>query len=580
LASILKNMQDTVAKYANVLSQILKVDVEIVDENLDRIAGTGMFAGRINKNIEHEGYVYKEVIKTGKRKIIKEPGRHKICTNCPKLLKQGYCEETFEMSMPISTGEKVIGVIGFVCFNNDQKEHILHNFDTFAEFLEQISDLISTKAKEEIEKENMLMIIDMLNHIIDKIDQGVIIVDEEGKVSSLNSIGKKILEVDSYKNLHIKLRATGNTVINMKEYELIMPKKTYIIAGEEYKILESDFKYSKVFIFTDINSLKHKIFSATTTKEDMDLKNIIGESSSIKILKSKVKKIAQSSSTVLITGESGTGKELFARAIHMESKRNNNPFVAINCAAVPDTLLESELFGYVKGAFTGADPKGKIGKVEFANTGTFFLDEIGDMPLYLQAKLLRVLEQKEVVRLGSNKPIPVDVRVIAATNKNLEKLIEEGSFREDLYYRLYVLPINIPPLRERKEDIRVLTDYFVRKYTALFKKRVVGFENEVWDFLYKYDWPGNVRELENTVEYMINMLDQNGIISVSLLPQKIRFDLNKHNDLIPLEKMEIDLIKRALDLYGGSVTGKQQAAEALGIGIATLYRKIKKYSLE
>lgn len=573
-------MQDTVAKYANVLSQILKVDVEIVDENLDRIAGTGMFAGRINKNIEHEGYVYKEVIKTGKRKIIKEPGRHKICTSCPKLLKQGYCEETFEMSMPISTGEKVIGVIGFVCFNNDQKEHILHNFDTFAEFLEQISDLISTKAKEEIEKENTLMIIDMLNHIIDKMDQGVIIADEEGKVSSLNSIAKRILEVDSDKNLHIKLRATGNTVINMKEYELIMPKKTYIIAGEEYRILQSNFKYSKVFIFTDINSLKHKIFSATTTKEDMGLKNIIGESSSIKILKSKVKKIAQSSSTVLITGESGTGKELFARAIHMESKRNNNPFVAINCAAVPDTLLESELFGYVKGAFTGADPKGKIGKVEFANTGTLFLDEIGDMPLYLQAKLLRVLEQKEVVRLGSNKPIPVDVRVIAATNKNLEKLIEEGSFREDLYYRLYVLPINIPPLRERKEDIRVLTDYFVRKYTALFKKRVVGFENEVWDFLYKYDWPGNVRELENTVEYMINMLDQNGIISVSLLPQKIRFDLNKHNDLIPLEKMEIDLIKRALDLYGGSVTGKQQAAEALGIGIATLYRKIKKYSLE
>ena len=580
MASLLKNMQDTVAKYANVLSQILKVDVEIVDENLDRIAGTGMFAGRINKNIEHEGYVYKEVIKTGKRKIIKEPGRHKICTNCPKRLKQGYCEETFEMSMPISTGEKVIGVIGFVCFNNEQKEHILHNFDTFAEFLEQISDLISTKAKEEIEKENMLMIIDMLNHIIDKMDQGVIIADEEGKVSSLNSIAKRILEVDSDKNLHIKLRATGNTVINMKEYELIMPKKTYIIAGEEYRILQSNFKYSKVFIFTDINSLKHKIFSATTTKEDMGLKNIIGESSSMKMLKSKVKKIAQSSSTVLITGESGTGKELFARAIHMESKRSNNPFVAINCAAVPDTLLESELFGYVKGAFTGADPKGKIGKVEFANTGTLFLDEIGDMPLYLQAKLLRVLEQKEVVRLGSNKPIPVDVRVIAATNKNLEKLIEEGSFREDLYYRLNVLPINIPPLRERKEDIRVLTDYFVRKYTALFKKRVVGFENEVWDFLYKYDWPGNVRELENTVEYMINMLDQNGIISVSLLPQKIRFDLNKHNDLIPLEKMEIDLIKRALDLYGGSVTGKQKAAEALGIGIATLYRKIKKYSLE
>lgn len=282
----------------------------------------------------------------------------------------------------------------------------------------------------------------------------------------------------------------------------------------------------------------------------------------------------------LITGESGTGKELFARAIHMESERNNNPFVAINCAAIPDTLLESELFGYVKGAFTGADPKGKIGKVEFANTGTLFLDEIGDMPLYLQAKLLRVLEQKEIVRLGSNKPIPVDIRIIAATNQNLEKRIREGTFREDLYYRLNVIPFRIPPLRERKEDIRVLTDFFVSKYTALFKKRVIGFESNVWDFLYKYDWPGNVRELENTVEYMINMLDNNGIISIRLLPQKIRVDLNKNNDLIPLEKMEKDLIKRALDLYGNSVTAKQQAADTLGIGIATLYRKIKKYRLE
>ena len=444
--------------------------MEIVDEDLNRIAGTGMFVGRINKNIEQEGYVYKDVIKTGEKRIIKEPGRHEICAKCPKLLKQGYCEETFEMSMPIKIGEKVIGVIGFVCFNQQQREHILSYFDTFDEFLEQISDLISSKAKEELEKESMLMLIDMLNNIIDKIEQGVIIVNEKGQVTRMNSIAKKILAVDKEINDHIRIKATGNTVLNMLEYELVMPDKKFVLAGEEYKILERDFKYSKVFIFTDINFLKRKIFSVTTTKENMGLEDIIGESSSIKALKSKVRKIAPSSSTVLITGESGTGKELFARAIHMESERNNNLFVAINCAAVPDTLLESELFGYVKGAFTGADPKGKIGKVEFANNGTLFLDEIGDMPLYLQAKLLRVLEQKDIVRLGSNRPIQVDVRVIAATNKNLDELIREGTFREDLYYRLNVIPFNIPPRRERKEDINVLTDYFINKYTALLKK--------------------------------------------------------------------------------------------------------------
>lgn len=580
LANILKNMQDTAAKYANVLSQALRVDVEIVDEDLNRIAGTGMFVGRINKNIEQEGYVYKDVIKTGEKRIIKEPGRHEICAKCPKLLKQGYCEETFEMSMPIKIGEKVIGVIGFVCFNQQQREHILSYFDTFDEFLEQISDLISSKAKEELEKESMLMLIDMLNNIIDKIEQGVIIVNEKGQVTRMNSIAKKILAVDKEINDHIRIKATGNTVLNMLEYELVMPDKKFVLAGEEYKILERDFKYSKVFIFTDINFLKRKIFSVTTTKENMGLEDIIGESSSIKALKSKVRKIAPSSSTVLITGESGTGKELFARAIHMESERNNNLFVAINCAAVPDTLLESELFGYVKGAFTGADPKGKIGKVEFANNGTLFLDEIGDMPLYLQAKLLRVLEQKDIVRLGSNRPIQVDVRVIAATNKNLDELIREGTFREDLYYRLNVIPFNIPPLRERKEDINVLTDYFINKYTALLKKRVVGFESDVWDFLYKYHWPGNVRELENTVEYMVNMLDNNGVISSRLLPQKIQTRLDNNSYLIPLEEMERDLIKRSLNVYGNNVKGKQQAADALGIGIATLYRKIKKYGLE
>ena len=256
--------------------------------------------------------------------------------------------------------------------STSSKEHILSYFDTFDEFLEQISDLISSKAKEELEKESMLMLIDMLNNIIDKIEQGVIIVNEKGQVTRMNSIAKKILAVDKEINDHIRIKATGNTVLNMLEYEPVMPDKKFVLAGEEYKILERDFKYSKVFIFTDINFLKRKIFSVTTTKENMGLEDIIGESSSIKALKSKVRKIAPSSSTVLITGESGTGKELFARAIHMESERNNNLFVAINCAAVPDTLLESELFGYVKGAFTGADPKGKIGKLSLPTMGPYF----------------------------------------------------------------------------------------------------------------------------------------------------------------------------------------------------------------
>ncbi len=222
----------------------------------------------------------------------------------------------------------------------------------------------------------------------------------------------------------------------------------------------------------------------------------------------------------------------------MESNRRDNAFVAINCAAIPDTLLESELFGYVKGAFTGADPKGKVGKIEFADQGTLFLDEIGDMPLYLQSKLLRVLEEREIERLGANISTPVDIRVIAATNKDLEALIEEKMFREDLYYRLNVIPIQIPPLRERKEDIRTMTYFFAKKYSKLFNKRNVIFSDEVWDYFYNYNWPGNVRELENTVEYAMNMVENNGTITLNLLPRNILEEENMENSSLSLEVIE------------------------------------------
>ncbi|MGB9812256.1 MAG: sigma-54-dependent Fis family transcriptional regulator [Thermovenabulum sp.] len=578
MSGILKNIEEDVKKYAAVLSKILKVDIEIVDEKLNRIAGTGMFASKINVNMGQEGYVYKKVLRTGEKQIVENPGFHELCKRCPK---QNKCEETFEMSTPIKIGENVIGVIGFVCFNEEQKEHILNNFDTFMDFLEQISDLISSKAKEEIEKENMKEVIEMLNHIIDKIDQGVLIIDERDIIVQANSVAKKMIGIQKVDGKRVTIKQAKGTFLNMEEYELSIDDKHYSVIGEEYRILKNGYKYDKILIFTEINSLKQKLFSVANSKENLGLEYIIGESESIKMLKEKVKRIASSSSTVLITGESGTGKELFARAIHLESERKDNPFVAVNCAAIPDTLLESELFGYVKGAFTGADPKGKIGKIEFANKGTLFLDEIGDMPLYLQAKLLRVLEQKEVVRLGSNKPIPVDVRIIAATNKNLEKMIKEGMFREDLYYRLNVIPFVIPPLRERKEDIKVLTEYFVNKYADLLKKKVFGVEKDVWDYFFEYDWPGNVRELENVVEYMINMLDSEGVLNSKLLPLKVRHSKNRSdNAIVPLEELEREMIRRALDIFGNNVEGKRKAAEALGIGIATLYRKIKNYNME
>lgn len=577
MTSILGTMQETVMKYAEVLSKILRVDVEIVDNNLVRIAGTGMYFNNINENMGEEGHVYREVIRTGKEQIVMEPGSHPICRFCHK---QGNCDETFEVSMPIKIDEDVIGVIGLVCFTDEQRDHILDNLSVFTEFLEQISDLISSKAKEESEKHKMINLIDVLKNIIDKVEQGVIVIDQDNNIKSINNMAMKILDLNTKPQIKVDIRYTGNNILNFREYDLTLDNKKYIILGEDYKVIKTHSKFDKVYIFTDINTLESLSASVVTTRENLGLDQIIGESEELKNLKVKVKRIASSNSTVLITGESGTGKELFARAIHMESNRVENAFVAINCAAIPDALLESELFGYIKGAFTGADPKGKIGKMEFANNGTLFLDEIGDMPIYLQSKLLRVLEQREIIRLGSNIPIPIDVKIIAATNKDLEELIKNNIFREDLYYRLNVIPFQIPPLRDRKEDIKVMTNYFAIKYSKLFKKQYVKINPQVWDKLYTYNWPGNVRELENVVEYAMNMVEINGTLKPNHLPKSIIEEDNNIILSLSLENMEKEYIKKAFKLYGTSPEGKQKSADELGIGIATLYRKIKKYNLQ
>lgn len=293
---------------------------------------------------------------------------------------------------------------------------------------------------------------------------------------------------------------------------------------------------------------------------------------------------AQSVSTVLITGESGTGKELFARAIHNHSKRAEYPFIAVNCAAIPDNLLESELFGYEEGAFTGARKGGKLGMFEIAHKGSLFLDEIGDMSLHLQSKLLRVLQEKEVNKIGAKSNIEIDVRIIAATNKDLESMVKEGTFREDLYYRLNVIPIKLPSLSQRKGDIPLLIDYMIREYSVKLEKNVEGIDEVALDRMQKYGWPGNVRELQNSIEYSVNMA-QGSEITVDVLPKSIleyeeKFEEDETSAIETLEDLEKREIQKALKRYGVYKKDKELAAKALGISRATLYRKIEKYGIK
>jgi len=340
------------------------------------------------------------------------------------------------------------------------------------------------------------------------------------------------------------------------------------------------------------------------TKVEKELKSkyhfnhLIGNSPAFAATKKLAERISESNSSVLLIGESGTGKELFAHAIHNSSMRASLPFVAINCASIPEHLLESELFGYEDGAFTGAKKGGKKGQFEIANNGTLFLDEIGDMPLSMQSKLLRVLQEKEVQRVGGQRSIAVDVRIIAATHRELEALVVEGKFRQDLYYRLNVIKIDIPPLRERKEDIPLISQNLLKKLERKFYRKGIALSPYVEERLMQHSWPGNIRELENVLERSINVLDGK-TIEVAHLPLYLR-DMEMDNNYVPaahpsnnqqalkeelqisslkeiLAKAEKEAILNALHITNGN---KQEAARVLKIGKTSFYEKCKLYTIK
>lgn len=583
MGTVLMDIQPSIMKYAGVISKVLKVEVEIADSNLVRVAGTGKYKNSINRSMENEGNVYKSALLTGEAKIIQEPGKSSLCSMCPKIQK---CDEKFEVCTPIKLGGEVIGVIGLVCFDEAQKMHILEDFDTYMEFLQQISDFISIAAYEKKQMERSEMLLKSLNLIIDRMDRGVLLLNRSNRVTRIN---KKAVEILNFKDINFKhevrIEEMSGGHDGLKEYRLFMGDRSYNIMGSIYKMELNEGQYNSMLIFQDAKAQKEERPEPNVNGSSISCEDILGDSEQMTSLKKSIMRIAQSRSTVLITGESGTGKEIFALAIHNEGERRKGPFIAINCGAIPFELLESELFGYVKGAFTGALASGRMGKFELAHKGTIFLDEIGDMPMPLQIKLLRVLQDRKIVRIGSNKPIDVDVRVIAATNKDLLKLINENKFREDLYYRLNVIPINIPPLRERIQDVKVLVEYFIDKYSKLLGRGFtsISIDDDVWQAFYKYPWPGNVRELENVIEFMINMMDEADRFTIDMVPKAI-LDYKPNGKPVEgavqrLKDIEKREIQKALKIYGNSTRGKKAAARELGVGIATLYRKIEEHNL-
>jgi len=337
-------------------------------------------------------------------------------------------------------------------------------------------------------------------------------------------------------------------------------------------------KIGAVETFLDISEIKNL---SAHLDERFKYENIVGKNKEIKQITSVLESVAQTDSSVLITGESGTGKELAARAIHLNSNRRSAPFIAINCSAFAETLIESELFGHEKGAFTGAI-KTKVGRFELAQGGTLFLDEIGDLSITLQTKFLRVLETREFERVGGNKPIKINARIIAATNKNLSEEISAGRFREDLFYRINVMNLHLPPLRERKDDLPLLVNHIVEQFNIKFKKDIKQFSSSAYDFLEEYEWPGNIRELENTIEHCF-VLCNGEIIQVEHLPKRIKSFVNTEMEKPSLSKannfkdVEKELIISVLNQNNWNRT---KSAKELGVDASTLWRKMKKLEIK
>ncbi|MBV8902142.1 MAG: sigma-54-dependent Fis family transcriptional regulator, partial [Acidobacteriia bacterium] len=330
----------------------------------------------------------------------------------------------------------------------------------------------------------------------------------------------------------------------------------------------------------EIRKLRDQLYKENIAlREEVDkasmFEEIVGQSPALQAVLARVAKVAPADSTVLITGETGTGKELIARAIHKRSPRSSRAFICVNCAAIPQALIASELFGHEKGAFTGAVQR-RLGRFELAEGGTIFLDEIGELPPETQVTLLRVLQEREFERIGGNQPIPADVRVIAATNRDLETAIASGSFRRDLFYRLNVFPIHIPPLRDRKEDIPTLVEYFVRRYSTKAGKRIDGVEKRTMELLTEYSWPGNIRELQNVIERSLIVCDSDlFLVDPSWLSLESAAPLDGIASARRSTAEEKDVIEKALAATGGRVSGSTGAAVQLGMPASTLESKIR-----
>ncbi|WP_416262250.1 sigma-54 interaction domain-containing protein [Gibbsiella quercinecans] len=576
----LMHIQPTIRHFTQMLSQVLRLEVEIVDNQLLRVAGSGPYRSRIGRQSDNTRLL-QYVIDNKKEKVVIHSQHDPICQSCGQY---GHCGELAFLGLPVMHEGTCLGVISLAAINPEQQQRLQENIAVFSDYVRHISSLLMANlTKNPTANDDMDV---LFTTLINSMDQGILVLDEHGIITFANQNALRLLNTrwETLAQTPVTIRplvASKDFANGNAQHVISFAARQEVVIGQHH-----NGKNRQLFLFAFHQSER----PAPVEKADSTphIGQFIGNAPAVQALKQLIARFADSPSSIMITGESGSGKEVLARAIHQMGRRNAHPFIAINCAAIPEHLLESELFGYVKGAFTGAAPNGKAGLIQSAHRGTLFLDEIGDMPLALQAKLLRVLETREVMPLGASKPVAVDIRIVSATHQNLAQALKDGTFREDLYYRLKVIPVEIAPLRERTADIELLVHHFLNLHTRRIGSTYPGVSREVMALLRHYRWPGNVRELSNLVEYLVNIVPDGEVIDPTLLPPHFH---NTAAAVRPaaetaasdasraappsLKQLEHQRIEEALR-RGMS---KTQLAQELDISVATLYRKIKKYEL-
>lgn len=573
--SLLNSISLELQHVIEAMYSVTDVDITIVDHNLKRVVGTGLHSEAIGR-MAPKNSAFHKCLETGDQYFIRNPRDEDICLACEN---QENCNELVEVCLPINYNNKIIGVLGLCAFNEKAKQNLLSNIDGYKRFENQLTGIIETMLKEKDYSQKLEYMSNEMSTLINSINEGILIINTDYRVVSKNLFLIEKLKIENALFL--------NEIVNNNTFNQLVEKDfngevgpTNISSGnyiiQSNPIFVNNTKQGYILIFSDFNKMKQSVLKSHKNRDIVTFDDVIGESEALKAVRRQAIQVARSDASVLVLGETGTGKEVFARAIHFYSSRSDGVFMALNCGAIPQNLIESELFGYEKGSFTGASQSGKKGYFEVADGGTLFLDEIGELPYNMQVKLLRALEEKEITRVGGHQTIKANPRIISASHRDIGKMTREGSFREDLFYRLNIVPLYIPPLRERGYDVLILAKFFLEEFSKVYNKKIIGFSLEAEKLLLSYHFPGNIRELKNLVEYGVIFAEEEFVTSRDI---ESKMSINKSDQIRPLDSLtrefEKDLIVSKLQLLGEDLNSKKKLAKELGISLATLYRKLE-----